>query len=658
MKIRIRWLILSAIVVVLIVGCIIFNLSAQNSSNVLSDSNIRTGMQNFSVAYDSSKKITIVGTYSNSLLAYNEKGEQLWSFATKGPVREIKVSEENRKAYIGCEDRNVYIIDIDKGTQLGIVKVQRRIYSIDINKDASMIAVSAGVSPIKHGLYIYDNSGKEIWKKDIGSISRKISFNSDYSKIFLVTDRAELMVFDLEGKQINTKKFDYSIADIFVDRESSLLSILTVKSTFFLINENLKQISSGSYAGEGVSIGASKNSEWIGIGTAEGRFYIVDRLGKIVFQTFINNTITDVLLNSDKAYMTGLGSFMYSIDMEKLNAIRVVNAIKLFTKTLIYLLPILLVVFLILSFKRLSSIVSILFKTIIRHRVAYLMLVPTFTLLIIFAFIPVIRAFIMAFTDWSIVNSNALTIKFIGFDNFKLMLSEGYFFIGMKNLLIIVTITFVKILTVPLLVGELVFLMKGDRKKYWFRFLFVLPMVVPVVVSTLVWQNIYDPNVGLLNNLLHSFNLDSLIHVWLGDPKTAIWSIVGMGFPYIDAFAFLVFYGGLISIPGELFEAAKVDGSNGWWNFTRIHLPLITPQIKMLVILSFIGSVQNFTPILLLTKGGPGIATYVPGLELYNNATAYGRYGYACALGLVLFAAIFVGTIRNTKIKTASDNEL
>ena len=77
----------------------------------------------------------------------------------------------------------------------------------------------------------------------------------------------------------------------------------------------------------------------------------------------------------------------------------------------------------------------------------------------------------------------------------------------------------------------------------------------------------------------------------------------------------------------------------------------------MLVILSFIGIIQNFTPILILTNGGPGVATYVPGLELYYNATSYGRYGYACALGVVMFLAIFAITLLNMRIKTASENE-
>lgn len=196
----------------------------------------------------------------------------------------------------------------------------------------------------------------------------------------------------------------------------------------------------------------------------------------------------------------------------------------------------------------------------------------------------------------------------------------------------------------------------SSRRRYWFRLLLVVPMVVPGVVSTLMWKNIYDPNIGALNSFLDVLGLDHLKHSWLGDESTALWAIIFMGFPWINSFAFLVFYGGLINIPVDLFEAAKVDGSNPLWNFLKIHLPLITPQLKMLIITTFIASVQDYGGVYLLTAGGPGTSTYVPGLELYYAATKFGQYGYACAMGLVMFIVILIGSILNMRIKTQELN--
>ncbi|KAF0193480.1 MAG: binding-protein-dependent transport systems inner membrane component, partial [Bacteroidetes bacterium] len=339
----------------------------------------------------------------------------------------------------------------------------------------------------------------------------------------------------------------------------------------------------------------------------------------------------------------------------KLGNIVLMRSLASILQVLVYSYPLLLGFLLIMSVELLRRYTGRFFKALLKYRVAYLMLVPTFVLLLVFYYFPVVIAFIRSFTDWNIHESSIREIKFIGFDNFKKMFTEGYFLIGLQNLSILIITAFLKILTVPLLVAEMVFLMKSDRVKYWFRFLFVVPMVVPGIVMTLMWNRIYDPSIGLLNNVLGAMGLQVLQRSWLGDPQTAIWAIVFMGFPFINVFAFLVYYGGLIDIPSSLFEAAKADGSNGWWNFTKIHLPLVSPQIKMLIILTFIGTVQDFTNIFVLTGGGPGVSTYVPGLELYFNATRFGQYGYASALGLVMFIAILGGTIVNMKMKTNAE---
>lgn len=161
------------------------------------------------------------------------------------------------------------------------------------------------------------------------------------------------------------------------------------------------------------------------------------------------------------------------------------------------------------------------------------------------------------------------------------MFTEGYFLLGTKNLLIMMLCSFIKLLTVPLLLAEVVFAMRTrtgarSKRRYWFRLL----LVVPGVVSTLMWKNIYDPNIGALNSLLDAAGLSHLKHSWLGEESTALWSIIFMGFSFVNSFAFLVYYGGLINIPVDLFEAAKVDGSRPLWNFRHIHMPLISPQMK------------------------------------------------------------------------------
>ncbi len=655
MKLHKKWILLTILFAVIYAGMIVLNHSTSNLSELLYPSAMKTGLQNFSLAYDEGKMITFAGTYKNKIIAFGSDGEKLWEFDTSGPVREMKVDSNNRKLFAGCEDRNVYIIDIDGGKQTGIIKVQRRIYSIDINEDGSLIAVSAGINAFKHDLLLYDSGGREIFSKAIGSTSLCVSFNSDYSGLILGTNRAEVMLFDLEGKELSKKKLKYEIVAMQAVRENKRLVVLTKNNTYYLLDENFSTVASADHYGEGMSISVSDTMEWVGIGSKEGNFYMADAQGKLFYTKKLEDSVTGIQFAGSRVIVTGLADFIYELDTSRLENVLALNKLSSVLRVLVYIFPLILLVLLILSVGILRSFAGRFFKALAKYRIAYLMLLPTFLLMAVFNYYPVILAFLRSFTDWNMHQSSIREIRFIGLDNFVKMFTEGYFLVGTKNLLILLVTSMIKIITIPVLIAELVFLMRRDRAKYWFRFLFVLPMVVPGIVMTLMWNNIYDPGIGLINNLLSVVGLENLQRSWLGDPGTAIWAIVFMGFPFINAFAFLVYYGGLIDIPSSLFEAARSDGSNGWWNFTRIHLPLITPQIKMLVILTFIGAVQDFTNIFVLTNGGPGTSTYVPGLELYFNATRFGQYGYACALGLVMFIVILGGTILNMKMKANTE---
>jgi ABC-type sugar transport system permease subunit len=274
-----------------------------------------------------------------------------------------------------------------------------------------------------------------------------------------------------------------------------------------------------------------------------------------------------------------------------------------------------------------------------------------------FNYSSVFLAMTRAFTNWSKDNTTWATMRFVGLDNFRLMLSEGYFLTGLHNMFLFLAAGFIKTLTVPLLAAWLVYSMKFNRQKTLFRFLFVLPMVVPSVVGALMWKQIYDPSIGLINQLLARAGLEAWQQVWLGDEKWAIWAIIFVGFPFVSPLAFLVYYGGLMDIDPAILESARMDGAGRGKIFRRIQLPILTAQIKILLILTFIGTVQDFSGVLLLTAGGPGTSTYVPGLELYFNTTRFGRFGYACALGLVLFVFTMIGTLINMRMKTKADTD-
>jgi len=287
-----------------------------------------------------------------------------------------------------------------------------------------------------------------------------------------------------------------------------------------------------------------------------------------------------------------------------------------------------------------------------RSRISYLMLLPTFALLLTLNYYPAVSGLYHGFTRWT----PGLRAQWIGLQNYRAAFNNEYLFVGVKNAVLFIVTGFLQLLS-PLLVAELIFNLTSPKAQYWWRTIFIFPMVVPGVVSILLWVNIYDPNYGMLNKALALFNLQSLQRVWLGDEKIALWAIIFMGFPWVGALALLLFYGGLIAIPTELFDAAKVDGCNFVQRFWNIDLPLLLTPIKTLVILGFIGGVQAFGNVFLTTGGGPGHSTYTPALEMYYQATLFDRMGSASAIGTLLFVVILTGTILNLKYIRGSETE-
>ncbi|REE56286.1 multiple sugar transport system permease protein/raffinose/stachyose/melibiose transport system permease protein [Paenibacillus taihuensis] len=278
-----------------------------------------------------------------------------------------------------------------------------------------------------------------------------------------------------------------------------------------------------------------------------------------------------------------------------------------------------------------------------RYGTSYLFLVPSFGFIATFLYYPILLAFAHSFTEWNLVKST-----WVGLANFKQMWSEPTFTKGAANQLIYTLSDVVKAVVFPLLGAELIYLLGGQRLKYMFRTGFILPMLLPGIVTILLWQNIYDPTNGLLNQLLHLLGLNST-RAWLGEDKTAIWSIVMMGLPFISGLPFLIFYAAIGNMNQEQLESARIDGANGWNVFSRMHLPFLIPQFKVVIILTIISSLQDFVKILVMTGGGPGVATTNPAMVMYNAAFGSSQYGYGSAIGVSLFLVILVITLFNMK---------
>jgi len=275
----------------------------------------------------------------------------------------------------------------------------------------------------------------------------------------------------------------------------------------------------------------------------------------------------------------------------------------------------------------------------------YTFILPTFIFLIWFMYYPVYQALMGAFTDWDGFN----TPNYIGFDNFTRLFNDEVLSQSTINALIWVVLSIVLAVVPPYIVAEFIFHLKRERAQYIYRTAFVLPIVIPGIVTVLLWRFLYQGD-GAINQLLEMVGLASLKQLWLGDPNIALYSIIFMGFPWISAFNLLIFYAGLQSISSEVIEAAKLEGATGWKRVRLIDIPLSFPQFRLIVILTLIGSLQNIIPPLIMTNGGPGYSTYVPILHMYNVSTVNGEFGYGMSIALIMFVIILFLTILNMKL--------
>ncbi|PYE51911.1 carbohydrate ABC transporter permease [Deinococcus yavapaiensis] len=281
-------------------------------------------------------------------------------------------------------------------------------------------------------------------------------------------------------------------------------------------------------------------------------------------------------------------------------------------------------------------------------RRAYLFLLPTFVLLGYFAYYPAYIAFTRAFTDWDGFNPPTFT----GLENFRRALTDPAMGQASANVGLWIVLGLLLAVIPPLVVAELIFHLRGPRRQYAYRTLFVVPIVVPSLVLLLLWTTFYRTD-GVLNQLLGSVGLGAWQRSWLADQDTALYALIFLGFPYVDAFYLLLLYAGLQSIPKDVLEAAKLDGAVGPRRVWTIDLPLLRPQLFLIAVLSVIGNAQYFLSPLVITSGGPGYATTVPALLMYNTAVKFGEYGYALSIAALLFVVIVLLTVVAQRVARA-----
>jgi ABC-type sugar transport system permease subunit len=622
-----------------------------------------------SAAVSADGQAIVIGSRDGKVHRLDHEGNEVWQFDTGGTVLGLDMSQDGSRIIAASENRKATLLDDDgsvlwqqdfdyvlngaaiagDGSWFGVVPDRAKqawffdgdgnpLWEVTYTVIPTAIAIAADGEHAAVGLrdarvHYYDRQGAEIWKQQMKGVIRGLDISNDGS--FLVTGDEQQQAYGLAAEIPAGAR---NSIEWTIQMEGKLLSAATtgdgLLSAFgardknvYLVDETGAVTSKFATGGQVFAVALSADGSTLVAGSEDGSVY--------GFSTG----------QSAAGYAAGLAQARLRMILIPLAVVAVIGAAVLWLGKTTTGQQV---------WEKQGAGPRRLMREIWRARLSYMLLIPTVGLLLVFNYYPAFSGLFHSFTKWN----PGLRTEWVGLANFEAVLNNQFLRQGVINALILIVTGYIKTLTMPLLVAELLFHLRSSRIQYWLRSLFIFPIIVPGVAIILIWRNIFDPNIGLLNNVLAAFGLMNMRtpQAWLGDPQTAIWSIVFIGFPWVGAFALLLYYGGLISIPTELFDAAKVDGASGWRRFWMIDLPLLMGQIKLLLVLGFIGGMQEFSIVFLTTEGGPYNATYTPALELYYQAMRFNNFGLASAIGTVLFLVIMVGTIINLKfVRSATE---
>jgi ABC-type sugar transport system permease subunit len=265
-------------------------------------------------------------------------------------------------------------------------------------------------------------------------------------------------------------------------------------------------------------------------------------------------------------------------------------------------------------------------------------LAPNLLGFLVFTLIPIGIGIGMSFFRWDGANEPV----FIGLRNFARLFTDSKFGNAMRVTLLYTLLTVPVTIVLSLFIASL--LTAKIRLTSAFRSVFFFPYIASIVAVAIVWQFLYHAELGPINEFLRAIGIAEPPR-WTSSKDTAIYAVAIMSIWRSVGYYMVLFIAGLVGIPPSLYEAGAIDGANSWQKFWHITLPMLSPTTFFVVIISIINSFQAFTPIYIMTGGGPGTATQVLVFRIYEEAFVLSGFGYASAMALALLLMVLVFTV-------------
>ena len=283
-------------------------------------------------------------------------------------------------------------------------------------------------------------------------------------------------------------------------------------------------------------------------------------------------------------------------------------------------------------------------KTGKKSWIAYMYILPMIVLSFVLVYYCIIDTVVVSFTDWDGMTD---VFHFVALKNYIKMFKDHVFWTSVVNNLIF----FVGTVFIQALLGFVlaVLLKKKLPGSNVFKAIYFMPIAMATSIITAIFRIIMDPTNGALNQFLRAIHLNGFAVNWLGDPKIALVSVIIVNIFQWMGFSMITYYAGLMSLPDDVYEAAKIDGAGFWRTTFSVTLPMLKGTTNVLIILGIVGSLKTFDIVKLLTGGGPGRSTTVMNTYLYEKAFKDFNAGGAASIGVAILIIAMVMSFLQVK---------
>lgn len=274
-------------------------------------------------------------------------------------------------------------------------------------------------------------------------------------------------------------------------------------------------------------------------------------------------------------------------------------------------------------------------------------MLPALAFVILFIYYPIIQNFIYSLFRWSSFSEGKV---FVGLDYYKRLFADPIFYIALKNNALYAIISIVFQVGIGMILAAVLEEKIMRRYQTFFRTVYFIPSVISITVVGLLFQLVYNPNIGLLNAFLKIIGFESLAYDWLGQSSTAMFAIIATSQWQYIGYIMLLFLVAIQKIPEELYESAMIDGASAFQKFIHVTVPQIKETILVSSIITVIGAFKVFDEVYVMTAGGPGRSTEVLASYLYRTGFRNDEMGYAATIATLIFLITFVVTLIQLKV--------